>query len=232
MRIKSDPKKLLVELEYYIKYYGSEFKPNQGLEVIIQVIRMYSKNGSWLDLGGGSNSPFWRMFFPKLDRIMCVDINPEAFLLSELIINEFIESPCYNQTRQMFGNRNGENSNIEIKYKRMDLLSEDIVFDCKFDNITQFGLLGLLRDEDEFIKKTRDIMNALKRNGVYIGVNWIFSKIYQKKIGFSNEYISERLLSNIETRSIKLIYYEEVEIKNDPNYDKCIIYVIKGGEKL
>lgn len=66
MRIKSDPKKLLVELEYYIKYYGSEFKPNQGLEVIIQVIRMYSKNGSWLDLGGGSNSPFWRMFFPKL----------------------------------------------------------------------------------------------------------------------------------------------------------------------
>ena len=47
MRIKSDPKKLLVELEYYIKYYGSEFKPNQGLEVIIQVIRMYSKNGSW-----------------------------------------------------------------------------------------------------------------------------------------------------------------------------------------
>lgn len=43
MRIKSDPKKLLVELEYYIKYYGSEFKPNQGLEVIIQVIRMYSK---------------------------------------------------------------------------------------------------------------------------------------------------------------------------------------------
>ena len=125
-----------------------------------------------------------------------------------------------------------ENSNIEIKYKRMDLLSEDIVFDCKFDNITQFGLLGLLRDEDEFIKKTRDIMNALKRNGVYIGVNWIFSKIYQKKMGFSNEYISERLLSNIETRSIKLIYYEEVEIKNDPNYDKCIIYVIKGGEKL
>ena len=114
----------------------------------------------------------------------------------------------------------------------MDLLSEDIVFDCKFDNITQFGLLGLLRDEDEFIKKTRDIMNALKRNGVYIGVNWIFSKIYQKKMGFSNEYISERLLSNIETRSIKLIYYEEVEIKNDPNYDKCIIYVIKGGEKL
>lgn len=79
---------------------------------------------------------------------------------------------------------------------------------------------------------TRDIMNALKRNGVYIGVNWIFSKIYQKKMGFSNEYISERLLSNIETRSIKLIYYEEVEIKNDPNYDKCIIYVIKGGEKL
>lgn len=59
-------------------------------------------------------------------------------------------------------------------------------------------------------------MNALKRNGVYIGVNWIFSKIYQKRMGFSNEYISERLLSNIETRSIKLIYYEEVEIKMIP----------------
>lgn len=35
-------------------------------------------------------------------------------------------------------------------------------------------------------------------------------------MGFSNEYISERLLSNIETRSIKLIYYEEVEIKMIP----------------
>lgn len=229
MRIKCNPQKLLMELEYYVKYYGNDFRKNQGLEEIIKAIRMYSKHGKWLDLGGGSNSPFWRMFFPKLESIVCVDINQEAFLVSELIITVFFESPCYREVRQRFDVMDNGNSNIKIEYKKMDLLSEKIVFDCEFDNITQFGLLGLLKNEVEYINKTQEILKYLKTEGVYLGVNWIFSEKYKDKMGFSNEYICKKLLSDIESHSIKLCHYEEIKIQNDTNYDKCILFVVRKG---
>lgn len=228
--MKSDPKIFFRELDYYLRYYGNEFKPNQGLEEIIKVVKKYSKNGKWLDLGGGSNTPFWRMFFPKLKSILCADINHEAFLLSELIVNEFIESPCYKQARHMFGIVENENADITIQYQKADLLSEEITFDLCFDNVTQFGLLGLLKDENEFVYKTNEILKCLDVDGVYIGVNWIFSPSYQQKMGFSNGYICKSLISKVETGSYKVIYYSEEEIKNDPNYEKCIIYVIKNFE--
>lgn len=226
MKIKSDPQKLLKELEYYIRYYGNEYKQNQGLDIIIGVIKKYSQIGSWLDLGGGSNTPFWKMFFPKLNRIVSADISQEAFVLSKLIVNEFYESPCYSKTRELFGTLN--NDDIKIEYIRMNLLSEEIFFDNYFDNITQFGLLGLMKTEQEFINKTKEILRYLKENGVYIGVNWIFSKSYQEKMGFDNTYICKKSILSAETNSIKLIYYKVVDIQNDANYDRCIIYIMKN----
>ena len=227
MKEKSDPKKLLAELQYYINYYGNEFKAGQGLENIIDIIQMYTKSGTWLDLGGGSNTPFWKMFFPKLDKIVCMDINREAFLLSELIMNEFVESPCYKEGRKML-RKPKYNDNVKIEYECSDLLSQEIVFKEQFDNITQFGLLGLLVRAEDFLVKTREILNGLKNNGIYIGVNWIFSETYQKKMGFSNSYINKNLLLDCEVvGEIEQIYYREVQIHGDPNYDKCIIYVMK-----
>lgn len=225
--MKSDPKIFLRELEYYLKYYGNEFKPDQGLEEIIRLVREYSKEGKWLDLGGGSNTPFWRMFFPKLEKILCVDINHEAFLLSDLIINEFDESPCYRTARQMFGIEENINADTEIQYQKADLLSEEIAFDQSFDNVTQFGLLGLLKNGNDFVYKTKEILKCLKDDGVYIGVNWIFSSSYQQKMGFSNEFICKDLISKVEAEGYKVVYYSEEKIINDPNYEKCILYVVK-----
>ena len=227
---KIDPQKLLTELEYYIKYYGNEFKPNQGLEEIIYAIKKFSQKGKWLDLGGGSNTPFWRMFFPELDQILCMDINQEAFLLSELIINDFIESPCYKHVRQLFGVNSYENREITIQYMQADLLAQKIELDNSFDNITQFGLLGLMESEEEYIRKSEEIMRLLSENGIYIGVNWIFSKKYQERKGFSNEYIGKETISKIVNNELNLIHYQEVMIKDDPNYDKCVIYVINKKE--
>lgn len=47
-------------------------------------------------------------------------------------------------------------------------------------------------------------------------------------MGFSNRYINKKLLLDCEVvGEIEQIYYREVQIHGDPNYDKCIIYVMK-----
>lgn len=66
MEKKSDPKKLLTELKYYINYYGNEFKANQGLENIVDIIQMYTKRGTWLDLGGWIKHTILENVFSKI----------------------------------------------------------------------------------------------------------------------------------------------------------------------
>ena len=53
-------RKLISEyLNYYRKYYGAEYRYGQGLDEITDIISRYSKQGTWIDLGGGTSSIIW-----------------------------------------------------------------------------------------------------------------------------------------------------------------------------
>lgn len=219
---------LLNELIYFTKYYGSKVKPQQGLDEIFDVIKKYSIEGSWVDLGGGSNTPFWRMGIKKVNKILSCDINREAFVISEMIINNFRLSPCFEYVRELIGEGWDKNNKIQISYKQIDLLNEVIELDGKYENITQFGLLGLTTEKSDFLSKTREILQFLKKDSVYIGANWIFSSKYQKKTGFSNKFIDEGLINSLNDDKYEVLYCKKHMIYNDPNYTHLILYVIKA----
>lgn len=224
-----DAKRFFQELKYYLLYYGNDFKEDQGLERIISVIIKYAKEGSWCDLGGGSNTRFWRMAFPKLSSIECYDMSKESFLLSEIIENNFSKSGCYKFIEDFVGVRANLNNDVEIKYYKTDLLNDKIMIKRSYDNITQIGLLGLIDNKDKFISKTHEIIDLLSIGGVYIGANWIFNSKYSNKININNNYITPALIENmIKNTSVKLCYCEEIPLKNDENYLGFILYVIQN----
>lgn len=210
-------------LMYYMNYYGSEYKENQGLSEILEMIKLYSKGGSWIDLGGGTNTALWRMAFKRLNKICSVDLYKENFLLSELIINYFEESDCYKMAKKIC-NVN-ETNNLQITYEQKDLLNEKVEFSEKYDNITQFGLLGLLRNQNDFCNKSKEIISIGSSGSIYIGANWIFSKSYAEEIGFPNSYINIQLIEKIakETKS-SILNIKNVKIHNDEKYDKVVVY--------
>lgn len=216
------------ELEYYVKYYGNEFKPMQGLEHIIHILKKYTNEGSWMDLGGGSNTSFWRMAFPRLNNIVSIDINKEAFFLSELIIKYFKKSPCMLKVEQLIGDHANLNDNTKISYIQADLLKQNIESNERYNNITQFGLLGLINSEYEFKRKSNEIINLLEDQGIYIGVNWIFSNTYALQKGFNNSFINTKLIKEVvDENSVDLLYCKEHDILNDENYTQLVLYVLK-----
>ena len=73
------------QLEYFTKYYGDEFKEGQGTEIILEVINKYSKNGTLIDFGSGSNIYFWLTAFNDVNDVTCVDISKESFYINEQI---------------------------------------------------------------------------------------------------------------------------------------------------
>lgn len=210
-------------LKYYVDYYGSEYKENQGLKEILETIKLHSKSGSWIDLGGGANTALWRMAFSELDKIHSVDLYRENFLLSELIIHYFEESECYKIVKSIC-NAN-EIKNLHITYEQKDLLGDKIDICEKYDNVTQFGLLGLLRNPEDFCSKSKEIISIGSNGSIYIGANWIFSKSYAEKKGFSNSFINKQLIEKIasETQST-ILDIKDVKIQNDKNYDKVMVY--------
>lgn len=229
MEYKINSKVFGQELNYYLKYYGNEYKEGQGLDIIIDVIKKYSVNGSWIDLGGGSNSPLWRLAFSDLKNMVSVDLNEESFMISELIINNFETSPCYKKVMDFCKCSKLDKNKMQFKYIKSDLLNGLFAFDDKFDNVTQFGLLGLTRSLDDFKRKTNEIIELLNSGGVYIGANWIFSESYSKVKGFSNEFISAKQIYEVakSINNIKVLCCKEININDDLNYTKVIIYAIK-----
>ena len=57
------------QLEYFNNYYGSPFKKEQGTEEILDVINKYSKDGTLIDFGSGSNIYFWLTAFKNINNV-------------------------------------------------------------------------------------------------------------------------------------------------------------------
>ena len=89
-------------------------------------------------------------------------------------------------------------------------------------------MLGLCRSEREYISNLKKIYNLLEEGGTLLGANWCFSKTYCKKMGFNNNYISEKMIQDFSKKqNCKTLIVKKVPIENDPNYDFVLIYAIK-----
>lgn len=219
-------KKILFDyLNYYFNYYGSSYKKNQGIDTICKMLTKYCNGNSWLDLGGGCNTVFWSNFI-NANYIVSIDRYKEAKIASEIIYKFFIQSDCEIYLRNLLNlDRNKIQQKFNIKYIAKDLLNQRINMKEKFDVITQFGLFGLCKNQNEYIEKVFECLQLLNINGVYFGANWIFSESYSHTMGFSNNY-----LYNIDLKVPKpysIISRSILNIENDSHYKHVLLYIIR-----
>lgn len=215
------------EIEYLNMYYGQEFKENQGTEYILDIINKFTINGNMIDFGSGSNIYFWLLATNDISEVVCVDISKEAFEINRKIQNGKIFPKSYTYPLKKYNKSLKNILSTPIKYVVADVFKDDIKLET-YDNVTQFGLLGLSKNANAYIKNFLTLWSFLKNGGIFLGANWIFSKIYSVEKGYTNNYLNEDLIIRISKKiNSDLIFLKKVRIYNDPNYDFVLIYCIK-----
>lgn len=211
-------------LNYYRKYYGGEYRHGQGLDEITDIISHYSRQGTWIDLGGGTSSIIWLPAFNHIKKVFTVDKFEEAFYIQEMVRKE-APSECYQHVLDRYGKSYKSLNRIPITFIKADLL-EYFNIPLKCDNVTQFGLLGLCSSKEQYFRQLDQFISLMNPGAVFIGANWILSKKYSLERHLDNTYINVGLIKEwTETRGRILLEETMIKIQNDINYDSVLVYV-------
>ena len=213
-------------LEYYRNSYGSDFRPNQGLDEITDLIQTYSVDGSWIDLGGGTSTNIWLPAFHNISEITVVDLHKEAFYVQNLVKKE-PPSGCYQHVLNRYHKSSKELNAIPIKFIEDNLL-ENVVISARYNNVTQFGLLGLCKSVGHYYRQLDQLSQYVESGGVFMGANWVLSDYFQKEREIYNSYLKDCIIQRWTiSRGKSLLYERLIPIENDPNYDFVLIYAFK-----
>lgn len=223
-----DVEKYNEQLEYFNLYYGSTFKTNQGTEEILDVVNKYSKDGKLIDFGSGSNIFFWLIAFKQINSVLCVDISKEAFYINERIKNKELYPVSCDYPLKKYDKNFEDVLKINVDYLICDVFKEDFKIKNLYDNVTQFGLLGLCKTEEEYTRNLTKLLRLVNRDGVLIGANWCFSDSYANKMGFANKYLSEELIKRFaQKNNCNVLFNKMLTIDGDKNYNYVLTYVLK-----
>lgn len=225
---KIDKEEYKKQLKYFNDYYGSPFREGQGTEEILELINKYACNGTLIDFGSGSNIYFWLLAFKSIEKVLCVDISKEAFFLNEQIRRKELYPNSCEYVIKKYDKNFDDTLKIRVDYLICDVLHSSINNTIKYNNVSQFGLLGLCRSEKEYISNLKKLYNLLEKDGTLLGANWCFSELYSKMMGFNNNYLSEKMIQDFSKKqNCKILVVKKVPIANDQNYDSVLIYAIK-----
>ena len=225
---KIDKEEYKKQLKYFNDYYGSPFREGQGPEEILELINKYACNGTLIDFGSGSNIYFWLLAFNNIEKVLCVDISKEAFFINEQIRRKVLYPNSCEYAIKKYNKNFDETLKIRVDYLICDVLHSSINNTIKYNNVSQFGLLGLCRSEKEYISNLKKLYNLLEKDGTLLGANWCFSESYSKRMGFNNNYLSEKMIQDFSKKqNCKISVVKKVPIANDINYDYVLIYVLK-----
>ena len=225
---KIDKEEYEKQLKYFNDYYGSPFREDQGTEEILELINKYACDGTLIDFGSGSNIYFWLLAFKNIEKVLCVDISKEAFFLNEQIRRKELYPNSCEYVIKKYDKNFDDTLKIRVDYLICDVLHSSINNTIKYNNVSQFGLLGLCRSEKEYISNLKKLYNLLEKDGTLLGANWCFSESYSKMMGFNNNYLSEKMIQDFSKKqNCKILVVKKVPIANDTNYDSVLIYAIK-----
>jgi hypothetical protein len=218
-----DPLKVQEQRTYFKNYYGSDFRNGQGLDEITDMVSRYSIPDTWIDLGGGTSTFIWLPAFRKIKEATSVDKSLESACVQKGV-RLSPPSGCYTHILNRYNKTASEMNKIPISYLQLDLF-DDFIVHKKYNNISQFGLLGLSRTKDKYCKQLVKLSAFMDSGSVFFGANWVFSNDYAKKQGFVNMYLDTLLIENIASKNKwMLLYNKRIKIIDDPCYDAVIIY--------
>lgn len=218
-----------IQKKYLEQSYFLDYRDGYGLSEILEVLTKYSVRGDWLDLGCGGNSYLWRMCLNHIDNMTLVDKYSATSILINEMKNKQFKKGCYKYAFENFCCSNIEEIySTPYEYVCKDLLKEEILFEKKYNNVSQIGLLGLCENPHIFKIKIFEILKNLKKNGVSINANWLFNSRYSEILNIDNSYITELYIKNIlsEHENYQLEYINKIKF-NDEKYTGVMIYVIR-----
>ena len=216
------------QLTYFYKSYGAEFRKGQGTEYILNMIKKFSNEGTLIDFGSGSNIYFWLIAFNQINYALCVDISKEAFYINECIRKKILYPKSCKFGLKKYKKNFDDIIKIKVNYKVYDILNKPFLKNIKYDNVTQFGLLGLCKNKREYLINLNKLLQSLNCNGVFLGANWCFSKKYSEKLGYNNSYLTKKLIIDYAKKNnYSILHLQIIPIKNDINYTYVLIYALR-----
>jgi hypothetical protein len=218
-----DNEKIQEYMNYYNSYYGSDFRPDQGLDEITDMIFLYSLSGTWIDLGGGTSTFIWLPAFKKVTDVHSVDKYPESGYVQTLARSMSL-SGCYKHILIRYSKSDKDMRKINISYSTVDLIN-DFTIETKYNNVSQFGLLGLCQTKQEYLKHLNKLSGFMDNRSIFLGANWVFSSTYTNKHRFANSYLDTELIEEYASNNAKkLLFCKRINIVNDPCYDAVLVY--------
>ena len=207
--------------QYWQSYYSQPFVYGMGTEVILGMLRRLPAVKNWVDIGCGSESLLWACAL-RAEHLTAVDSDSERLELLQRNAQQPRPSGSY-ETAMELGGREPHEWGLICR-----TLQTTITADClhgdgaelpRGELITQFGLLGLCSDSDQFAERFSWMAQLTTANGMLAGANWM-SAIHPGRLQLTEALYQDSCVA----AGVELIELTRIP-SIDPNYPEIWAYV-------
>lgn len=167
--------------EYWQRYYAEDFEFGLGTEDILAMLMQIPPVGNWADLGCGSESLLWAIAL-RAQRLVAVDADPHRLAILRHFAAQAQPRGMHTTALRLCGRTGAGDFTARCRS-----LAATITANCltgrwpsgphlplaSFDLVTQFGLLGLCPDAEQFTANFEQLHHLLAPGGWTAGANWI-----------------------------------------------------------
>lgn len=165
--------------DYWQRHYADEFLFGQGTEQILTMLTAIPACHRWYDLGSGSESLFWATAL-HAEHLTAVDADPERLSILHRYAAAGQPRGVHRTALDLCG-RTDPNAFTDRCRSLSALIHADCLttaapvglLDHSADLVTQFGLLGLCRDEQHFLDCFTSLHRLATDTGWVAGANWV-----------------------------------------------------------
>ena len=211
--------------EYWRRYYAEQFRFGLGTEDILAALMTLPPVHNWVDLGCGSESMLWAIAL-RARQLVAVDVDRTRLE----ILGQFTElaRPRGVHTTALALCGRVDPGDFPARCRslaarvRADCLTGSLPDDLTentFDLVTQFGLLGLCRNDEHFTTRFAEIHRLLAPSGWTAGANWVARDPHGRV------ELTQQLYQNAATRAgVHLLLLKRITIP-DPEFPAVWTYV-------
>ena len=211
--------------EYWRRYYAEQFHFGLGTEDILATLMAVPPVQTWVDLGCGSESMLWAIAL-RARHLIAVDVDRTRLE----ILSQFAEvgRPRGMHTTALALCGRTEPGDFLARCRslvarvRADCLDGSLPADLTentFDLVTQFGLLGLCRNDEHFTTRFAAIHRLLAPGGWTAGANWV------ARDPRGRVELTHQLYQNAATQAgVRLLLLKRITIA-DPEFPTVWTYV-------
>ena len=228
-----DEKRMDYYVRYFTEYYHDAFRPHQGTEVILDVLKRYAPGGIWLDVGAGPATLFWGLMLKGIKELHCTELYIEGLKVLDDFMRSETVPQCYRDVVTMYNVAPGHLAllrSLPRDYFLYDALRPwpAELSQQQYDLITAYGVFGLTTNPEDYKRCFSYLKPSLKPGGVVLGANWIRSQRFINEGNTDNRFMKPGLVKRAaETYGYELLHASQETIQDDPNYDGVIVWALR-----